>query len=64
MAAPMLVLCVAGYWIELQPDAVRRFEMLSALVFACVGWLTFAALRPPPGSSDPSRPRPEGQPAG
>jgi hypothetical protein len=51
-AAPLLVMCVAGYWIELEPDASRRFELLSALIFACVGWFYFGVLRWLPKSND------------
>ena len=51
-APPLLVMCVAGYWIELEPDAIRRFELLSALIFACVGWLYFGFLRSLPKPSD------------
>jgi hypothetical protein len=46
-AAPLLVLCVAGYWIDLEPDFGRRFETLTALLFATMGWLYFVALRAP-----------------
>jgi hypothetical protein len=47
-AAPMLVLCAAGYWTDLEPDFTRRFQMLTALVFATLGWLYFVVgLRAP-----------------
>jgi hypothetical protein len=45
-AAPLLVMCVAGYWAVLDPDATRRFELMSVLLFAAMGWLYFAELRP------------------
>jgi len=38
--------------------------MLSALVFACVGWLFFVVLRPAPVSGEDPRRRPDDQPAG
>jgi len=50
-AAPMLVLCVGGYWIDLEPDFARRFDALTALVFSTLGWLYFVALRTPEPSS-------------
>jgi hypothetical protein len=59
IAAPLLVLCIAGYWMELQPDAPRRFELLSALVFVCVGCVYFVALRAPAASIDLPRARPD-----
>lgn len=40
-AAPMLLLCVAGYWIDLEPDFAYRFRTLTAVVFAALGWLYF-----------------------
>jgi hypothetical protein len=44
-AAPLLVMCVGGYWAVLDPDAVRRFELMSVLLFAALGWLYFVQLR-------------------
>jgi len=44
-AAPLLVMCVGGYWAVLDPDATRRFELMSVLLFAAMGWLYFAQLR-------------------
>lgn len=34
VAAPLLALCVAGYWIDLDPDYNRHFEVLTAAFFA------------------------------
>jgi len=45
-AAPLLALCIAGYWIDLDPDWGRHFEVLTPLVFAAVAWVYFEALRP------------------
>ena len=38
-------MCVAGYWAVLDPDAPRRFELMTVLLFAAMGWLYFAELR-------------------
>jgi len=38
-AVPLLVMCVAGYWLDMDSDAARHFEVLSALLFACLGWV-------------------------
>ena len=40
---------------DLEPDFGRRFEALTALLFATLGWLYFVALRAPepvPGTDD------------
>jgi hypothetical protein len=47
-AAPLLVMCVAGYWAVLDPDATRRFELMSVLLFAAMGWLYFVQVRARP----------------
>ena len=36
-------MCVGGYWAVLDPDATRRFELMSVLLFAAMGWLYFVA---------------------
>jgi hypothetical protein len=46
-AAPLLGLCIAGYWVDLDPEYARRFEVLTALVFATVAWINFEVMRPP-----------------
>jgi hypothetical protein len=53
--APLLVFCVAGYWIDLEPDAGRHFEALTALMFATLGWLYAVAMQAQPvaGSRSP-----------
>jgi hypothetical protein len=44
-AGPLLAMCLAGYWAALDPDATRRFQLLTVLVFAALGWLYVAVLR-------------------
>ena len=54
-AAPLLAMCVAGYWAALDPDATRRFELMTVLLFGAVAvaiGLYFAEMR-----LRPSRPR-------
>ena len=53
-AAPLLALCVAGYWLDLDPDWTRHFEVLTPLLFAAVGWIYFEALRPPAAPPRPA----------
>jgi hypothetical protein len=48
IAGPLLAFCVAGYWADLEPDATRHFDLLTALLFATVGCVYFNVLRPPP----------------
>ncbi|HXU00170.1 MAG TPA: hypothetical protein VN903_04225, partial [Polyangia bacterium] len=47
-AAPLLGLCIAGYWLDLDADWGRHFDVLTAALFAAVAWVYLAALRPPP----------------
>jgi len=44
-AAPLLVFCIAGYWIDLDPDSVRHFEQLTALLFAVLACIYFEVIR-------------------
>jgi len=53
-AAPLLGMCVAGYWLDLDPDWGRHFEVLTAVVFAAVAWVYFQALRPAPAPVSPT----------
>jgi hypothetical protein len=46
-AAPLLLMCVAGYWVDLDPDYTRHFEVLTAIVFVTVAWIYFEVMRPP-----------------
>jgi hypothetical protein len=62
-AAPLLALCVAGYWAELDPDATRRFDMLTAMTFAAVACVYFSVLRPPVPPPPPSASPAVGSPA-
>ena len=44
-AAPWLLMCIAGYWVAQDPDAARRYEAMTVLLFAAVGWMYFAEIR-------------------
>jgi hypothetical protein len=46
-AAPLLAMCVAGYQAALDPDAGRRFQSFTAILFAAMGWYYAGALRRP-----------------
>ena len=46
-AAPMLAMCVADYQAALEPDAGRRFQTLTAILFAALAWFYAAVLRAP-----------------
>jgi hypothetical protein len=37
-AVPLLASCIAGYQASLDPDAARRFQMLTAMLFAALAW--------------------------
>jgi hypothetical protein len=39
VAAPLLALCVAGYWGSLDPDLERHFQDATVLLFVALGWL-------------------------
>jgi len=52
VAAPLLVMCVGGYWAALDPDATRRFELLTVLLFSAMAWLYFVELRLRPKSGE------------
>jgi hypothetical protein len=53
-AAPLLALCVAGYWLDLDPDWTRHFEVLTPMLFAAVAWIYFEVLRPPAAPPRPA----------
>src|SRR4029079_6252335 len=53
-AAPLLGMCCACYWLDLDPDCGRHFEVLTAVVFAAVAWVYFQALRPAPAPVSPT----------
>jgi hypothetical protein len=44
-AAPLLVLCVAGTFAALDPDADRRFQLHTVLLFAALGWFYANVIR-------------------
>jgi hypothetical protein len=44
-AAPFLAMCVASYQAALEPDAGRRFQTLTVLLFAALGWFYANVLR-------------------
>jgi len=44
-AAPWLLMCIAGYWAAQDPDAVRRYEAMTVLIFAAVAGMYFAEIR-------------------
>ena len=39
VAAPLLVMCIAGYWSALEPDLERHFQNETVLLFAAFAWL-------------------------
>jgi hypothetical protein len=39
VAAPLLALCVAGYWSAMDPDLERHFQDSTVLLFIALGWL-------------------------
>jgi hypothetical protein len=39
VAAPLLGLCVAGYWSSMDPDLERHFQDSTVLLFISLGWL-------------------------
>ena len=63
-AAPLLVMCLACYWVDLDTDWARHFETLTALVFAVVGTIylgvivSASAADPDPAAAEPAPPPP------
>jgi hypothetical protein len=45
VAAPLLVMCVAGYWSALEPDLERHFQNEAVLLFAAFAWLYINLLK-------------------
>ncbi len=39
VAAPLLSLCIGGYWVSLDSDLERHFQASTALLFLSLGWL-------------------------
>jgi hypothetical protein len=48
VAAPLLALCVAGYWSALEPDIGRHFQDETVILFAALGWMYAALMRRDP----------------
>jgi hypothetical protein len=59
-AAPLLVMCLACYWVDLDTDWARHFETLTALVFAVVGTVTLGVIvsapEPAAAAAEPAPP--------
>ena len=47
-ASPLLAMCVAAYWTTLDPDADRHFQVMTAMLFATLGWFYANVLRSRP----------------
>ncbi len=68
VAAPLLALCLGGYWASLDPDLDRHFQDSTLLIFIAFVWLYINVLRADPATiaflaAEPSPPS-SGQPAG
>ena len=61
-AVPLLAMCVASYWLTLDPDADRHFQTMTALLFVSLGWLYANVIRYPPEAAPASAPQPSPQP--
>jgi hypothetical protein len=48
VAAPLLALCVAGYWSSMDPDLERHFQDSTVLLFIALGWLYLNLTRKDP----------------
>jgi hypothetical protein len=51
VAAPLLALCVGGYWASLDPDLDRHFQDSTALIFIAFVWLYINLLRVDPATT-------------
>ena len=56
VAAPLLALCLGGYWASLDPDLERHFQDSTALLFLSLGWLYAVLPRRAPVTADLERP--------
>jgi hypothetical protein len=61
VAAPLLALCIGGYWASLDPDLDRHFQDSTALIFIAFVWLYINLLRVDPATTaflaaEPARP--------
>ena len=52
VAAPLLALCLAGYWASLDPDLDRHFQDSTILIFVAFVWLYINLLRADPATAD------------
>jgi hypothetical protein len=51
VAAPLLALCIGGYWASLDPDLDRHFQDSTALTFIAFVWLYINLLRVDPATT-------------
>jgi hypothetical protein len=51
VAAPLLALCVGGYWASLDPDLDRHFQDSTVLIFIAFVWLYINLLRVDPATT-------------
>jgi hypothetical protein len=47
------VFCIAGYWVDLDPDSPRHFEQLTALLFAVLAFVYFEVIHGRPAAGPP-----------
>jgi hypothetical protein len=52
IAAPLLALCIGGYWASLDPDPDRHFQDSTLLIFVVFVWLYVNLLRADPATAD------------
>ena len=52
VAAPLLTLCIGGYWASLDPDLDRHFQDSTLLIFIAFVWLYINLLRADPATTD------------
>ena len=50
VAAPLLALCIGGYWASLDPDLDRHFQDSTLLIFIAFAWLYANLLREDPAT--------------
>ncbi|HVV53551.1 MAG TPA: hypothetical protein VHO06_28095 [Polyangia bacterium] len=58
VAAPLLTLCVGGYWASLDPDLDRHFQDSTVLIFIAFVWLYINVLRADPATTELLAPKP------
>ena len=52
VAAPLLALCIGGYWASLDPDLDRHFQDSTLLLFIAFVWLFANLLRADPATNE------------